>query len=507
MGAINSLIAFVGVFQTIAIGRIFGASREIEVFFAACTLQATLQQLTASGQVSGIFVPLFHELKRNTGIESARQAASAMANSMVLLVLPIAAVSMLFSESLAGLLVPGYSAADKLLCSSVFFWIAPLIVIGIVAGFCGEILRAEQQFLVNETAALIARILNLGILLVFGLQLGIWALVCGLWTGAIIQLLVRATVLLQKGYRHRFLIKTTDFNPMTVVVRLSYSLTHMFANQFATFAITAAFSNLGEGPYAIFRYAKQLHGKVQGMILQPVGVVFFHTFSDSAEANREKSQLARQALDLSLALVALYTVAQCVAGDLLLTALFASENFTLTQLGHCHWLMIGFALLLVMNAQYSVAQRANLASQIIFRQFFSTAIVVLLAGVASFWVIPAMGLWGGLLIQVCSVTACALVSLIILANYGPGIDAKISIGRWGKWLVAVGLTSATFWVLRSVANISLDANRGQLLFTAGMFAGGSVIMCGLISLQLGLPEGKWVLKYFIQRITPKDAGA
>ena len=491
MGAINVASTVIGFAQTIAIGSLFGATRTIEIFFAAMTLLATLQQLTNMGQVSAIFTPIFHDVRNEHGVAESRRAASAMVNTMVAFTTFLAFFAMVFSGGIASMLVPGYQPKEIVLCSQVFFILSPLIVARIYSGVCGGVLRAEKQFFVTELVLFLSRLVNLVVLLLLASSTGIWALVWGVWAATGVEFIGLSVVLFWKGYRPSIKFYTDQFSPMIVITKVPFSFAHILANQFAVFVSTAAFSTLDAGPYAIFRYAKLIHAKIQGAILQPVAVVFFNQFSDAKSTGQKNEvKLSEQAFGLAFAIVSLYMSAIIVSGDFILAGLFGGEKFTLLQIQQCYVVIVCLALLLVVNVHYLVAQRANLASKVIFPQYTATSVVLFLSGVASYWIIPAFGLWGGLAIHVASVVGAAGVSMLVMKHYNPQIKATISTKKLGKWFLCVLSTTVIFFAIRSVLGLSLSANRWQLFFIAAILGASAVTVCTGLALMMGLSEIK-----------------
>ena len=57
LSIINLGLALVGILQTIVIARVFGASREIEIYFAATTFLMLMMKVSSAGQIGDLFEP------------------------------------------------------------------------------------------------------------------------------------------------------------------------------------------------------------------------------------------------------------------------------------------------------------------------------------------------------------------------------------------------------------------------------------------------------------------
>jgi len=484
-------VSLVGLFQTFVIASFFGASRTVEIFFAALAFQMSLQQITNSGQVSELFTPIFHDIQKAHGEQKSHAAVSAMLNIMCLVSTFLAIVAMLFTDQIANLIVPGYSLAETQLCSRVFFIVSPLIIVKVAIGFLGNVIRAQHHYEVRAWVGLAARIVYLAILLLLGRKLGLWALVIGLWSSSLVSVTGLIAYMFYKGYRHRFLLRSEEFSPLAVITRIPFSFLHIIANQFASIAITASFSHLEAGPYATYGYAMRIHSKIQGTILQPIGVIFFNHLSDArAAANRQIRKYADEALSIAIALSAFFSVAVISSSDLLLTGLLGGKSFSVEQINQCHLVMSVLAILLIFNAQYLVSRRTNLAFKVVFPQYTATAAVIFLAGLSSYWVIPKFGISGALVIHVFSVASCAIVSYAVTCFFNPNVAALLPLSKTVRWIVAIAATSALIICARKILGISPTGDRWLLFLQSGITSLFAVGVCAIVSIFLGLEEAR-----------------
>ncbi len=495
---INVVVAIVGVVQTVVIAAVFGVSRTIEIFFAATTFLAFLQQLAASGQLGDLFTPIFHDLQVSSGKQSARDAFSAMTNVMFLLSSVIALAAALLSDQFARLLVPGFSQEDIALCGDVFFATAPLIMLQVVNGMYSNFLRAEHYYGVEETLGLVSKIANLIVLLTLGWTLGIWALIIGLWVAAIIALTGQIIFTFRKGYRFRLGFSTAEFNPRTVLMKVPYTFLHTGASQFFVFAQTSAFSFLPPGPYATYSYAARLQAKFQGIILRPIGLLFFNKFSQAlAEGALRVRSYADHALSLSVALVSVFAVPIACAGDLLLMGLWGGKQFPLEDIKDAHLVLVVLTYLLLGIAQYLVSRRTNLAMKVVARQFAASGVVMLLAGLACYWLIPLYGIWGALWVQLLSTVGTCISTLIVLWCVDKEMVSIIPIRKWLAWLIASAIAIGITLALRKSLGPSLDAERWLVLTAAVAYGLISVSICLVASWLMRIEESTEIMSKIV----------
>lgn len=493
--------AVVGLLQTIVIAWLFGVTRAVEIFFAATTFQQLLMQLTSTGQIGDLFTPIYHNIQAQQGAKPARDAFSAMTNVMVLCAAIVAAIAVLLAQPISSLLVPGFGEQDLALTARVFVAVAPIIVVMIANAMYSNLLRAEHRYGISEVLALTSRVVNLLILFCLASSLGVWALILGLWISALIHFLGQWWCAHRNNPQYRFILSSEHFHPRIVLFKLPLAFTHIFSAQFFVFALTATLTMLPEGSFATYSYAQRLRSKFQGLVLQPIGIVFFNHFSQSlAEGTAKVRSYAEHALGLTIAVVALCIVPIAAGGDLLLSGLWGSENFPPERIQESYWILCALTALLVFNAQYLIARRTNLALKVVGRQFAATGTVVILSAFACYWLIPRYGLVGAVVIQAVVAAGNAAVTLVVLSYVRRDLVCLIPLGLLLQWIVAVAVSVSFAWLLRSlipqVESLSAMASigAGAAVSTAGL------VCLAVLSLALRIPEAHEILDKLRQKI-------
>lgn len=489
--SLNLLTAIVGLSQTIIIAQIFGASRAIETYFAATTFQNFLLQISTSGQIGDLFIPIFHNIQAESGKEASYLAFSAMTNVMFVIAIAFAVLGCIFANSIVAMLVPGFDKDEKLLCAHVFLVTAPLTALHVFSGMCSNFLRAEHQYGTDETLSLGSRIVNLIILLTLSWAWGIWALILGLWMSGLIRFFGQQFYVWRLGYRHKLGFATAEFSPWTVFCKVPFTFIHISASQFFAFALTAALSSLPEGSYAVYNYAKQLSSKLQGLILRPIGILFFSRFSQAlAEGRSQVIEYASHALALSVASIAICVVPVACGGDYLLMAIWGGDNFSVAQIKETHLILVSLTVLLLANAQYLISRRTNLALKNVVQQFAASGIVLVIAGASCMWAISKFGLWGAVAIQYMAGFGSALITLAVLFFVRRELVAIAPLKKCFAWtLTAIGAIFITM-NLRSAVHVKLDADRFHLMAAAAGFGLFSLAVCLGISWLIRIPESR-----------------
>nr|WP_161501308.1 lipid II flippase MurJ [Rhodopirellula sp. SM50] len=499
--SLGGLGALVGLVQTVVVAWIFGATRSIEIFFAATTFNTLLLQLASSGQVGDIFTPIFHAIQKQHGTDSARRAVSAMTNMMVIIAALLSIIATFFAPLIARYLVPGFSESDTRLCGYVFMATAPLMVLQVSAAMLENFLRAEHRYGISETLNLVGRIGNLVLLLVLGKLIGLWILVLGLWFGAATQLFGQSVYLYRFGYRHSFCLSTPHFQTGTVLRQLPFAFTHILSSQFFSFALTASLSYLPEGSYAAYNYARQLVSKFHGVVQRPISVLFFNRFSQAiAEGASRVREYADHALGLSIALNTLCVVPSAASGDLLLMGLWGSEKFAAETVKETHLMLVAISCLLYFSGQYLVTRRTNLALKVVARQFLASGVVLLISGGLCFLLVPRYGLIGAIMVQFISSIGVALSALAVLSRVDRSLVAVLSPRKMLSWTVSAAAAIAITYLARHVVGTTMSSGRLELLASGTGLALLSCVSCLVFSWMLGVPESREIFRMVIKRL-------
>ena len=458
-------------------------------------------QLATSGQIGDLFTPLFHEIHAQHGLKHARAAFSAMTNVMVVFALVVAIVAALFAGPVVAILVPGFGQQDMALTAKVFVVVAPIIVLLVTSSMFMHLLRAEHRYGVSETLSLLSRVVNLVSLLLFARLLGVWALILGLWMSAVILLLGQIIWARREGYRHRFVLDSEYFHPRTVIQKIPLTFTHVFSAQFFAFALTAGLSVLPEGSFAAYSYAKRLHSKFSGIVLQPIGIVFFNHFSRAiAQGSTSLRSYADHAMLLSVAVVTLCFVPIVAGGDYLLAALWGGDKFPPDRIYQSYLILCVLTGLLIFNAQYLVARRTNLALKVVGPQFAASGTVMVVLGLLCYWLIPTYGLSGAVVIQAIASIGTASATLAVLFWVRRDLVCVMPLGRLMQWALAATISLAAVWFVRQIVPEAETLSRiGLLSYGILLSVLGAAFLLAL-SLLLKIPESRELFQEFQKRV-------
>lgn len=286
--AISTLISrFLGVIRDGLIFSKFGASIQLDIYFAAFRIPDLVYNILILGGVVIAFLPLFSEYFSQDQ-KNAWEFTSNCLNIFLFLLILISLLFFLFAPFLMRIIVPGFS--EEKLNPTVFLTrilFLSSILLGLSSIFSG-ILQYFNRFLVYSLCPILY---NLGIILgilVISPYFGILGVVFGVIFGAILHLLIQIPSALNCGFRYQPIFNFKDPKLKRVFLLM---LPRTFAISFQEInwtVITAIASTLATGSIAIFNFANNIQYFPIGIVGLSLAVAAFPALSKDWVENKEK---------------------------------------------------------------------------------------------------------------------------------------------------------------------------------------------------------------------------
>lgn len=363
-----------GLARGVIVANVFGASLELDSFYAANRVSETLFLLVAGGALGSAFIPTFTGLLARDEKVSAWRLASALANAVTLTLSLLAALIALFAPQVVRYaLAPGFSADPALFDLTVSLLRIQLIsaVLFGVGGLIVGILNAHQVFLIP---ALTPAMYQLGI--IFGAifltpSMGIYGLAWGVVIGATLYLLVQFPSLLKHLVPHwslitdHFSLGLHDSNVRAVLLLMLPRLFGVAVVQLNFWVNTNLASRMEEGSVASLYIAFSLMLMAQAAIAQSVAIAAMPTFS--AQHALGKRDEMRSSLAASLRGILLLAVPASIGLMLLreplVAFLYQRGEFDAHDVQLVAWALLWYAAGLVGHSIMEVLTRAFYAQQ------------------------------------------------------------------------------------------------------------------------------------------------
>jgi putative peptidoglycan lipid II flippase len=275
-----------GWIRLLVIGSQFGATRELDAYFAAFRIPDTIFQLVVAGALSAALIPVFSTYRARGQEAEAWKLASSVIN-LVLIALTLLSLAMaVFAPVFVPIVAPGFDEPTTELAIRLtrIMLISP-VLIGMGAVVTG-ILNSYQQFTVPSLAPLLYNLAIIGAAIFLAPFMGVEGLAVGVAIGSLAHLAVQLPSLARVGHRYEPRISLGDPGVRRVAWLMGPRILGLASGQVNYFASTALASGLAAGSLTAYNYAFLLSQLPVGIIGVSVAVALFPTLSQDAALGR-----------------------------------------------------------------------------------------------------------------------------------------------------------------------------------------------------------------------------
>lgn len=510
MTLLNVVGAVFAVANSMVLAFFFGASKDMAIFWAASRLQVNMVRLTQAGQLAEVFLPVYHKIRHDEGVEAARGAFAIIVNWLVLVLVGGTALLALVAPILTRCIVPKWDAPLQARVTMMFLMLLPLVAAQAVISLGQMLAHAERRFGWPEAIAVGGRAVQIAVVCSLAAAMRVWVLVPALWGATVFQLAGLAAVLHRMGYRHRFVLRQENFRPAAVFSKLLVTLGYVAATQVYDFALSAALSGLPHRTYAVFGYVRMLYAKTNAVFLRPVSVVFFTGISTAlARGARNARELARKSLSISLGVCSVAIAAICVSAQPLVSGLWGGARFGREEVDLAAWLSSLLMLLLLPSAVRQIVRKTNMSLGMVRREYVSASLTQVLTALAALFLVRRFAASGAMAALAFNAIGLAAGAMIVLGISRRSLLTFYPLDRLWRWALAVGAAVALGWAARAGAgDFWMGAARGTRLLWATALAGVSAGAALTVAWLLRVPEVRESyrrLRVRIRRVLPKGS--
>jgi putative peptidoglycan lipid II flippase len=363
-----------GLARELIFAALFGGGRAMDAFTVAFRIPNLLRDLFAEGALSTAFVTTFSKTIARGGDAAAWRLANKVATMTALVLGAICIAGMIFSDSLVGLLAPGFDADKAALTAHLTRIMFPFILLVSLAALVMGMLNAKSVF---GMPAMASSFFNIGSI-VGGVTLGFWidphfgpralvGLAFATVLGGALQLLVQLPSLARLGYRFRPDIHWRDAGVKAILLLMGPSVIAASTTQVNVLINSVFASRLEDGAIFWLSAAFRLMQLPLGLFGVALGTVTLPLLSRLVVAERMdvfRSELAR-ALRLAFLLTIPSTVGLMMLAEPIISAVYQHGKFNAYQAaqaaGALRFYAIGLAgyaaLKVLVNAFYALDRR------------------------------------------------------------------------------------------------------------------------------------------------------
>jgi putative peptidoglycan lipid II flippase len=490
---------------------IFGASPDLDAFYAAFRIPDLVFQLVAAGALGSALVPIVASLIAHDERARAWRVVSTVADLMLVGLLVLSLGFAVFAPVLVPLITPGFDVVETELTIQLtrVMLLGPVfLALGAIAS---SVLNASGRFAAAALAPVAYNVAIIGAAVLLSPFLGVRALAIGVVVGSLAHLVVQLP-----GLRERtgfvFDARADGADPMArrVFGLMWPRALGLGAGQLTFIINTTLASALGAGAITAYTVGFTVLQLPLGLIAVPLGVVLLPTMS-RAVAVGERASFASM-VDRSLRMLAyvmLFLTAVMIVGrDQIVRLLFQYGRFGVTASNVAADTLMVFALGLAAHAMIAVLARA-------FYAFHDTRTPVVAAFVSvgvnitvSVLTVGSLGLSGLALGIALGAWVEVFILLWRLSDTIPGLRVGREV-RW--WLVFGGgsvVAGAAAWLVLRLLRELLGADPGKIALavelTLATAAAAAIYL--LYSRVLHLGEPAVVLSLARRAIRGRDPG-
>ncbi len=271
--AISSLISkILGLLRDRLLAGYFGASRELDIYFAAFRIPDFIYAVLIMGGMTAVFLPLFADyFEKYKGKDSGNKKEEVgwpeevlnfvnnTLNILFIFLVFLCGLLAIFTPQIIKFIIPGFSPNEKSLAISLtrIMFLSPLFF-GLASVFSG-ILHYFNRFLSYSLAPILYNLSIIFAIIFLLPNFGLYGLVYGVVLGAFIYLLIQIPAAKASGYSYKFIINFKDSNLKKIYKLTTPRILGSIAFQINLVVITAIASTLSPGSISIFNFSNNLH--------------------------------------------------------------------------------------------------------------------------------------------------------------------------------------------------------------------------------------------------------
>src|SRR5476651_743623 len=353
---------------------LFGGGGAMDAFTAAFRIPNLLRDLFAEGALSTAFVTTFSKTIARGGDDAAWRLANKVATMTALVLGALCVLGMVFSDSLVGLLAPGFDPDKAALTAHLTRIMFPFILLVSLAALVMGMLNAKNQF---GMPAMASSFFNIGSI-VGGVGLGFWidphfgpraliGLAIGTLIGGALQLGVQLPSLARLGYRFRPDFQWRDAGVSAILALMGPSVIAASTTQVNVLVNSMFASTLGDGRIfwlAIAFRLMQLPLGIFGVALGTVTLPLLSRLVVAGHMDAFRAELSR-AMRLMFLLTIPSTIGLMLLAEPIISVLYQHGKFDAHEAaqagGALRFYAIGLAgyaaLKVLVNAFYALDRR------------------------------------------------------------------------------------------------------------------------------------------------------
>jgi putative peptidoglycan lipid II flippase len=496
--------------RLLVIGSQFGASSELDAYFAAFRIPDAIFQLVVAGALSAALIPVFSSYRARGQDAEAWRLASSVINLVVIALAALSLVMAIFAPLLVPLVAPGFDEPTTELTIRLtrIMLISP-VLIGLGAVVSG-VLNSYERFAVPALAPLAYNLVIIAAAIFLAPIMGVEGLAIGVAVGSLAHLAIQLPQLRTVGQRYDLSIGLNQPGVRKVVWLMGPRILGLAAGQVNFIVSTVLASGLVAGSVTAYNYAFQLSQIPVGVLGVSVAVALFPTLSRDAALGKV-SEIRRQvatSLRVLIFLAAPLTATMIVLAGPIASVFFQYGLFSEESADRTAGALVFFSIGLVGHIVVHVLTRAFYAMQDTRTPVLWAIIAVAINVPLMVWLVGPMGVQGLAL-------ALSISSLLEVIGLVWALHQRIESVEEGEVLRSAGRSAVAaaaaallmlggLTLVREWLPAALDGGLTRLVVVAALTAAGGAIFL-LVASALGSTEIPLMRSLLTRRRRPEPA--
>ena len=280
------LSRLLGWVRLLVIGSQFGASSELDAYFAAFRIPDAIFQLVVAGALSAALIPVFSGYRARGEQAEAWRLASSVINLVLIALAVFSGAMAIAAPWIVPIIAPGFDApTTELTVRMTRLMLLSPVFVGMGAVVSG-LLNSHQRFTLPAAAPLVYNLAIIAAAVVLAPLIGVEGLAVGVVIGSILHLAIQLPELRRVGQRYDLTLGLAHPGVRQVVRLMGPRMLGLGAGQLNFIVSTVLASGLVAGSLTAYNYAYQLSQIPVGVLGVSVAVALFPTFSQDAALGR-----------------------------------------------------------------------------------------------------------------------------------------------------------------------------------------------------------------------------
>ena len=294
------LSRILGWVRLVVITNEFGASAQLDAYFAAFRVPDTIFQLVAAGAFGSSIVPVLAGIFAKGEDDRGWRVVSTLINVMLIVLATLATIIAILAPQIVPLITPGFDAVGTELTIRLtrILLVSPVLLA--LAAVASSSLNVRGRFAASAVAPSLYNISIIVGAIVLGPALGVEGLAVGVIIGSLLHLGVQIRPLIRERFHFSLRIDLSDPAVRQILLLMIPRAIGLGANQIVFMVATMLASGVGQGSVTDYNVAMTLLQIPLGTISFPMSLVLMPTLSRAMAtgSTREWAQLLMRSMRL-----------------------------------------------------------------------------------------------------------------------------------------------------------------------------------------------------------------